>query len=348
MGIKFANSAFATLASGINNSATSITLTTGQGARFPSLSAGDYFFATLIDTSNNLEIVKCTARSTDVLTVTRAQESTTARAFSTGDRIELRITAQGLVDASGDLASGTLAIPGTSASGAIARLYEDTDNGTNYIGLKAPASVASNLDFTLPSTDGTNGQFLKTNGSGVLSFDTVAQKVLQLGICVETRQTYYNPGSMAWVLLTGLQITLTAQSNSSIILLDTVLHHSGAATSYNWVGRFRYSYTVNSGAAQIITSPQTTAPNSAVAMSEVATGSSTYVGQIAGGHYIPSSAYNAGDVVVVTVSAIGTHPSYYDFYINRPTDTSNSAYSTNTTSYIRAWEVESAVTSLNT
>jgi hypothetical protein len=38
-------------------------------------------------------------RGTDVLTVTRAQESTTARAYSTGDRIELRITSAGLVDA---------------------------------------------------------------------------------------------------------------------------------------------------------------------------------------------------------------------------------------------------------
>jgi hypothetical protein len=99
MGIKLTNNAFATLASSITSSSTSITLTTGQGARFPSLSGGDYFYATLVDTSNNLEIVKCTARSTDVLTVTRAQESTTARAYSTGDRIEIRITAQTFVDA---------------------------------------------------------------------------------------------------------------------------------------------------------------------------------------------------------------------------------------------------------
>lgn len=93
MGIKVANNAFGTLASSITNSATSITLTTGQGARFPTLGAGDYFYATLIDTTNNLEVVKCTARSTDVLTVTRAQENTTARAYSAGDRIEIRITA---------------------------------------------------------------------------------------------------------------------------------------------------------------------------------------------------------------------------------------------------------------
>jgi hypothetical protein len=99
MGIKVANNAFGTLASSITNSATSITLTTGQGARFPTLSAGDYFYATLIDTSNNLEIVKCTARSTDVLTITRAQENTTARAYSAGDRIEIRLTAQSFLDA---------------------------------------------------------------------------------------------------------------------------------------------------------------------------------------------------------------------------------------------------------
>ena len=54
------------------------------------------------------------------------------------------------------------------------RFRETTANGTNYVGLKAPASVASDLTFTLPATDGTNGQALITNGSGVLSFTTVS------------------------------------------------------------------------------------------------------------------------------------------------------------------------------
>ncbi len=138
MGIKFANSAFATLAAGINSSATSITLTTGQGARFPSLGAGDYFYATLIDASNNLEIVKCTARSTDVLTVVRAQESTTARAYSTGDRIELRITSAGLVDLAGELLSrannlSDLANVATARTnlGLVASATTDTTNANN-------------------------------------------------------------------------------------------------------------------------------------------------------------------------------------------------------------------------
>ena len=54
------------------------------------------------------------------------------------------------------------------------RFRETTANGTNYVALKAPASLSADLTFTLPATDGTNGQVLTTNGSGVLSFTTVS------------------------------------------------------------------------------------------------------------------------------------------------------------------------------
>ena len=93
MGVKVTNNAFGTLSAGISSSATTITLDSGQGAKFPTLSTDDFFFATIIDTSNNLEIVKITARYTDSLTAVRAQDNTSARAFSIGDRIELRPTA---------------------------------------------------------------------------------------------------------------------------------------------------------------------------------------------------------------------------------------------------------------
>jgi hypothetical protein len=57
------------------------------------------------------------------------------------------------------------------------RFRETTANGTNYVALKAPASVSADLTFTLPATDGTNGQVLTTNGSGVLSFATPASGI---------------------------------------------------------------------------------------------------------------------------------------------------------------------------
>ncbi len=97
--IQFANNATSTLAAGITNVATSITVATGTGSRFPSPTGGQYFLATLIDAAGTqLEVVKVTARSGDVLTVVRAQEAiagtaATAYAFSSGDKIEARLTA---------------------------------------------------------------------------------------------------------------------------------------------------------------------------------------------------------------------------------------------------------------
>ena len=49
----------------------------------------------------------------------------------------------------------------------------DADN-SNYVALQAPATVGSNVTLTLPDNDGDADQFLKTNGSGVLSFATVS------------------------------------------------------------------------------------------------------------------------------------------------------------------------------
>ena len=45
----------------------------------------------------------------------------------------------------------------------------DSDS-SNYVGFKSPGTVASNLVWTLPAADGSANQFLKTNGSGVLSW----------------------------------------------------------------------------------------------------------------------------------------------------------------------------------
>jgi hypothetical protein len=78
------------------------------------------------------------------------------------------------VDFNDSSISTPLAVTGNATAGAELRLPEDTDNGTNYIAIKAPDSIASNLTLTLPSADGTNGQALVTNGSGTLSFTTLS------------------------------------------------------------------------------------------------------------------------------------------------------------------------------
>jgi hypothetical protein len=95
---KFKNNANGTLASAAAAGDTTINLTAGHGNRFPTVNASEneYFFATLIDTSGNLEVVKVTARATDSLTVVRAQDGTSAIAFSASDIIELRPTSGAL------------------------------------------------------------------------------------------------------------------------------------------------------------------------------------------------------------------------------------------------------------
>jgi hypothetical protein len=100
MGVQIKNNAFSTLLAGINSTTTTISVAVGEGPRFPaaSVASGNYFYATILDTSNNLEVVKVTDRTNDTLTVVRGQDGSTARSFALGDRIELRVTAALLGD----------------------------------------------------------------------------------------------------------------------------------------------------------------------------------------------------------------------------------------------------------
>lgn len=92
MAIKVANNAKSKLASSITNLSTSITVLASEGTRFPTLAIGDYFYATLEDTSSNIEIVKVTARVADTMTVTRGQQGTTPMSFAATTAFELRLT----------------------------------------------------------------------------------------------------------------------------------------------------------------------------------------------------------------------------------------------------------------
>jgi trimeric autotransporter adhesin len=58
------------------------------------------------------------------------------------------------------------------------RLLELASNGTNFTGFKAPNSLGTNNILVLPSTIGTSGQALVTNGSGVLSWSSFANTSL--------------------------------------------------------------------------------------------------------------------------------------------------------------------------
>lgn len=98
---KFTNNATTTVPATISNVATSITVATGTGALFPTLAGAEFALCTIVNSISSdpgfgqLEIVRVTARSGDVFTITRAQDGTTAKSFPAGCVFELRPTAGG-------------------------------------------------------------------------------------------------------------------------------------------------------------------------------------------------------------------------------------------------------------
>ena len=98
MDLSFTNFATSTIANvgGIAAGDLSVDVQPGDGALFPSLTGSQYFYSVLIDSSGNREIVKVTARATDTLTIVRAQDNTSARAFAQNDVIELRVNSAAL------------------------------------------------------------------------------------------------------------------------------------------------------------------------------------------------------------------------------------------------------------
>lgn len=125
MKLTLANNAETLLAGAINETATTVLLSPGTGIKFPQLDAGEFFPLTLVKTSGGVaarEIVYVTARSVDSCTVLRAQEGTTATAFSSGDYAGCHSTA-GCFGAKADLAgavfTGPVSMPGAAITGAV-------------------------------------------------------------------------------------------------------------------------------------------------------------------------------------------------------------------------------------
>ena len=158
MSIKFANNASTTLASGISDSDTTMTVAAGTGSEFPTITGSEYFLCTLVSSGGDIEIVKVTGVSTDTFTITRAQESTAATAFAAGSIVENRMTAgsfdtilttvesvEGLptpVDGEfiGDYDSGLSAYPSLSASEMRTALGSTTVGDALFIAASATAA----------------------------------------------------------------------------------------------------------------------------------------------------------------------------------------------------------------
>jgi hypothetical protein len=133
-----------------------------------------------------------------------------------------------LVDA--NKAIDELFIGNNVSTGGTIKFNEGTNNGTNFIALKAPNSVASDITFTLPSTDGSSGEALITNGSGVLSFSAISGN---LTIADDTSTTTtINLGTDTLTIAGGTGITSTISGDIVTLAIDNTVATASSTNTF--------------------------------------------------------------------------------------------------------------------
>jgi hypothetical protein len=123
------------------------------------------------DADQEVVYAKITAKIQDASDTTEDGliEFANRKAGSNNITARLRSDSLQLLNGTSFTVAGTSTLTGNvSIEDASSLLFYDTDS-SNYIGLKAPGTVTTNVTYTLPA-DGSSGQVLSTNGSGTLSF----------------------------------------------------------------------------------------------------------------------------------------------------------------------------------
>ena len=159
------------------------------------------------------------------------------------DHVDGTLTGSSALIVDANLAIDTLNIGNATTTGGEIRFNEGTNNGTSFVGLKAPNSLASSQTYTLPSTDGTAGQFLKTDGSGGLAFETVNQFItLSDGSATDNYNTsetlLFTGGQSITTAVTDNEITfsVTAGSIGTTQLTDSGVTNAKLANSTTTLG----------------------------------------------------------------------------------------------------------------
>ena len=227
------NNAYSTLAATITSSDTTMSVAVGTGVRFPSIAggSGDFFYLTLLDTSNNIEIVKVTAISTDTLTIVRGQDGTIARGYASTSRVELRPT-QGLLDDKVSRGGGTMlghleAIANASGN-QIPRVNEvvkrsgDTMSGA----LIVPELRGPSNEIVIPA-----GHRIKSETGGLVAPGMIIQTVHKK---VDTIASYVSSANTA-VEIAAMTFSITPKySTSKILLTYDITFEASSGSQFVW------------------------------------------------------------------------------------------------------------------
>ena len=212
-----------------------------------------------------------------------------------------------------------------------AKIKLNAASGGGSVSLKAPSTTTSNaaVEFKLPIADGTNGQVIKTNGSGVLSFGAdTGGKILQV---VSTTLTSASTGTMSTNgEITVMSRTYTPTVSSSNALIQVSLHLDiNNAYGGMFLRLLRDSTVVSQGDSAGIRRQCAIVPDF----------SNTSFGGALQSFTILDTAISGTSEVTYKLNLFDQHSSGGDYYVNSGRDTSNVEYNLRSVSTLTVFEV---------
>ena len=162
------------------------------------------------------------------------------------DHVQGTLTASSAILVDSNKAIDELLVGNNATTGGTIKFNEGTNNGAHFIALKAPNSVGSSVTFTLPDADGSDGQALKTDGSGTLSFGDVSSTLTIADDSSSTAQISLSSDQLGIVGGTGIDTSVDDGNNTVTIA------GSDASTSAKGIASFSSdNFAVSSGAVTI-------------------------------------------------------------------------------------------------
>ena len=101
----------------------------------------------------------------------------------------------------------------------------------NKVKLTTPDTLSGDKTFKLPGADGSSGQFLKTDGSGGLSFGSVpAAAITSIRQIKQVRFTGEQSTTSSYADLSGLTITMTPTNATTqmLVIMSLATYHASA------------------------------------------------------------------------------------------------------------------------
>ncbi len=139
------------------------------------------------------------------------------------------LTASSAVITDSNNAIDQLLVGNNATAGGGIKFNEGTNNGAHSVLLKSPAALVGDVSLTLPATAGSNGQYLKVDGSGNLSFAAVASGAFTVAADSGSPDNFSTGETLTFAGGEGITTTVT-DNNISIAAEDATETNKGIAT----------------------------------------------------------------------------------------------------------------------